>query len=348
MRFGAALSRTLDQSGAFDAVLRLRSWLGSSALPVLCYHSVRTLPDDYPFDGDVVDTTPEEFDRHIALLQRYYKLIGVDELADELAHGRSPRGCALISFDDGYRDNYSQALPILRAHGAVATFFLATSYMSERKIFWWERISYLFTRTKLKSARLSYPTELELDLEHRRGLSKRLVLSLIKTVHGLDLNRLLAHLTEALQVRWDEQIEARFAEELVLTWDEAREMKRQGMSFGSHTSSHRILTTLPIREVRAELSTSKRVLEQELGGTIHSVSYPVGMPVRLVRPIISAVEEAGYTLGFTNLSGVASVERLDPFDISRVSMDRDVKTSALRGMLAFPPLCTVVRPWISN
>lgn len=344
----ARITRALDRSGAFDAVLRLRGRLGSHALPVLCYHRVANCDADYPFDADVIDATPEEFDRHLTWLRRHYTVIGVDELLAELSHQRTPRGAALVTFDDGYRDNFTSALPVLTSHGVSATFFLASSYLTERRIYWWDRISYLLARTRLSRAVLRYPSPIVLELAAQPRLVRRLLLTMTKTIYQLDLDRFLTELGEALEVPWDRGIERQFADELVMSWDQVREMKRAGMQFGSHTRTHRILSTLPWNELRQELTASKREIEAELGIPIRAISYPVGMSIRVLTPVVNAVRAAGYEIGFTNLSGVNHTAALDRFDIARVSLDRDVDVCSLRSMLAFPPLCTVIRPWSSN
>jgi peptidoglycan/xylan/chitin deacetylase (PgdA/CDA1 family) len=344
----ASLATALDRSGAFDAVLRLRSRVGSDALPVLCYHRVADAQPDSPFDADLVDTTPAQFDEQLRMLKRYYTVIGLDELLAALDNGKAPRGAALITFDDGYKDNATAALPVLKSHGVSATFFLSSDYLTQRRIYWWERASYFFAKTTLRRARLDYPTDLVLELGSNAALSKKLVLTMIKTVRGLDLERFLDGLGKSLEVEWNPELERRLADDLILSWDDVREMKRHGMHFGSHTKSHRILPTLELAELRVELAESKQHIEQELGEPVHSISYPVGMSIKAIKPITEAVKSAGYRVGFTNISGVALVDNLDPLDISRVSMDRSTSASRLRGMLAFPPLCTLTQPWTSS
>ena len=317
-------------------------------LPVLCYHRVAEPSAHSWVDDDLVDVTPEELDRQIGMIKRHYTLIGVDELVAELDAGRRPRGAALITFDDGYRDNLTSGLPILQSHGVPATFFLASSFLSERRVYWWEKISYCFTHTKKKTATLQYPTAVTLDLRQGTAHARRLSLILAKTVRGMDLDRFLTGLAQALEVPWDDETERTLADSLILTWDEVRAMRRAGMQFGSHTRTHRTLATLPSAELRCELEQSKREIEEQLGSPIWTISYPVGISLKNLSPVIESIKAAGYKLGFTNLSGVASLDDLDPFDVSRVALDRRVTASALRCLLAFPALCTVVRPWSSN
>lgn len=348
MNLAALISSGLDRLGAFDAVLRARTRFGGAGLPVLCYHRVAEPSADSWVDDDLVDVTPAELDRQITMLKRHYTLIGVDELVAELDAGRRPRGVALITFDDGYRDNLTAGVPILKSHGVPATFFLASSFLSERRVYWWEKISYFFAHTRKQIATLEYPSRITIDLRKGSAHARRLALILAKTVRGMDLERFLAALSQALEVVWDEETERRLADALILTWDEVRDMRGAGMHFGSHTRKHRTLATLSAGELRRELEHSKHEIEEQLGTPIWTISYPVGISLKNLTPVIDSIRAAGYKLGFTNLSGVASPDDLDPFDVSRVALDRHITASSLRCLLAFPSLCTVVRPWSSN
>ena len=118
------------------------------------------------------DTTPEAFDRQVALLKRYFTLIDTATLDAHRAGGPLPRNPALITFDDGYRDNHDQALPILQRHGAKAVFFVATKYVDERRLYWWERIHRAIGSSTRDRIDMTYPEPRTFDLsmpEHRRA-----------------------------------------------------------------------------------------------------------------------------------------------------------------------------------
>lgn len=143
----------------FGPSAQARPWWPWRRLTVVTYHRIGDPGSG--FDADVVDATPAQFDRQVAMLKRHFTLVGTDDLADHLAGAKLPANPAMITFDDGYRDNHDVALPILRRHDVRAVFFVATGYVTERRLFWWERISHAVAQTKRERLVLVYPDTLK-------------------------------------------------------------------------------------------------------------------------------------------------------------------------------------------
>ena len=330
------LAQWLDSAGALDAILRARARNPWPWLTVLTYHRIHPDAMTQPFDQGVIDTTPAEFEQQIATLRRYFTLIGLEELRSHLAGGPLPPNPAVLTFDDGYRDCYDRALPILLKYGVKATFFIATSYVSERRVFWWDRISYLVHCSTYPRIEIRYPIHVTLELGAKEQAIQQL-LSIIKRWHSLDIESFLTGLAESCGVRWDAELERSYADELVMSWDHVRALRRAGMEIESHTRTHRVLQTVPQHELVGELAGSKLDLEEQLGERISSVSYPVGRPITQNPEIRAAVAEAGYELGFSNMNGVTwTWGRFDPLDLQRMAMGSDVPSAYFRGFLAFP------------
>ena len=121
--------------------------------------------------------------------------------------------------------------PILRRRGAKAIFFVATSILSERKTYWWDRIAYLVKQSPRESLRLAYPKAFEVPLCVERPHAVRLLLRLVKEhqlAQRFDLERFLNELAVAAGVRWTRDMERAFADELLMTWDQVRAMRQAG------------------------------------------------------------------------------------------------------------------------
>src|SRR3954463_14856710 len=130
----AVAASALERSG-LGALLRVApAWRG---LLALTYHRIGT-PGDEPLDRAMWDATLEEFDAQAGFLARNFDVVGPEDVGPRPA-GRH----VLITFDDGYRDNYTHALPILRAHGATATFFLTTGFLDRPRLSWWDEIAWM-------------------------------------------------------------------------------------------------------------------------------------------------------------------------------------------------------------
>ncbi len=336
------LCSLLDRVGLIEGVLRARARFGSPYLTILTYHRVFDPPEVYPFDRGVVDVGPEAFDAQLKTLGKYFNVVGVDEVSAHFAGEEAlPRNAAVVSFDDGYLDNLEVAAPILKDNGMRGVFFIATSYIEDRRIYWWDRISYLFhhARPGTNKITLEYPARLELDVAGNLAGSLNTIFQFMKIQFDLDVERMLDELADALGVHWNRTLERELCEGFVMKWDDVRALRAMGMDVQSHTRSHRALQTVPHAQLASELAGAKADLERELGETIDAISYPIGRSLKSLDPIKEALREAGYKIGFTNATGAHPLwgER-DCYEVRRIAVEPAYRGSFFRGVIAVPQL----------
>lgn len=336
------IARALDALGATRLVLGIGRAVAAPWLPVVTFHRVLAPADRAAFllDDGVVDAAPDEFERHVQTIRCYFQPIGIAELVAAVAGEPLPRRPILVTFDDGYRDNVEVALPILRRHGVNAVFFIATDYISRRRVFWWDRINYLVKRSTRSAIALRHPIDVELSLTspELRGHAIQALLRLPKTHVGLELEPFLERLAVAAGVRWTPAIERELADAAVMSWDQVRELRDAGMDVQSHTRTHRVLQTLGPTELRDELRGSRDDLERELDAPVSAIAYPVGVRIGDDRgDLRRALAEAGYRLGFSNATGTHRLRPGgDPYDIHRIGLDLGTGDALFRAILAFP------------
>jgi peptidoglycan/xylan/chitin deacetylase (PgdA/CDA1 family) len=338
----ARLAAALDRVGLWRALLeaRARSLFPWRWLTVLTFH--RVAPPGAPgFDHEVSDTTPDDFDRQVAILKRYFTLVDTQAIDAYRAGQPLPPNPAVITFDDGYRDNHDEALPILKRHGAKAVFFVATEYVAERRLYWWERVARAFEHANGPRLTLRYPEPLTLDLgsvaEWRAAL--RRALGILKTRPGLEVERFLRDLEQAARAPLSRDEERALADRLVMSWDHVRALKAAGMDVQSHTRSHRVLQTMTDEEVTSDLRASRDDLEQQIDSPVFAVAYPAGKPIADCPGLRRAVRRAGYRLGLTSSSGAARLSgSWDWLGIPRVTVERGMPDTFFRGCLAVPAL----------
>jgi peptidoglycan/xylan/chitin deacetylase (PgdA/CDA1 family) len=324
--------------------MELRRYVPVPNLSIVTYHHVQEDDPAYTYDPDVADATPAQFRRQIETLAKYCTPIGVDELIRAVEGEPLPKNPIMITFDDGYRSCHDVALPILRAVGVRATFFVSTSFVEERRLYWWERIALAVSQTKVARATITYPRPLELDLANPKV--RRTLNDLVKNTAGLDIDRFLAELCVALRVEWNLEIEREYANGLIMTWDQVRAMTRAGMDVESHGRRHRVLKTLDDDMLHDELAGSRADLEAALGRRVRAVAYPVGRTIAKETRIRDAIASAGYRIGLTNASGVnrvwplamRGVMPIDPFDVRRLSTDRAMSDAMFLTQVAVPQL----------
>ena len=328
-------------------MMGLRRLTPVPTLSIVTYHHIANDEVGYPYDPTISDATPVQFRRQLELLARYCTPIGIEELVRAVDGAPLPKNPVMVTFDDGYRSCHDVALPILRAVGVKATFFISTSFVTERRLYWWERIALLIGRAKHQRASITYPEAIELD-RRDAGLQARLT-ALVKNTPALDVDRFLDELYGSFGMEWNRDIETDCANRLIMTWDQIRALVRAGMDVESHGRRHRVLQTLDNAELTDELSASRTELESQLGRPVRAVAYPVGRRIAKEVRIRRAVTAAGYRIGLSNASGVnrmsplslRKVMPLDPFDISRLGTDRRFSDAMFLTQIAVPPLAYI-------
>jgi peptidoglycan/xylan/chitin deacetylase (PgdA/CDA1 family) len=337
LRYRAA--EFVDRASIPTAFLALRKVAGVSPwITALTYHRVAPASAGVDYDEGTVDVTPEAFDRHVAYATRWFDLIGIDDLLGFVrGTSRLPPNPLLITFDDGYLDNLRVAVPILKKYGARATFFIATTYISERRLFWWDRLSYMVKRSDRETIDITYPVTASIPLlgAGDRARAFRTLRAFLTDHFGIDIWRFLDGVAEATRVGLTRDEEQRLADEMILTWDHVREMRAAGMDIQSHTCDHNVLTTLNEERLRSELGHSREVLEGVLREPVRAISYPVGRGVHTTPALRREVKAAGYELGFS-ANGVNHRWRFDPLDVKRMSLDFDASDAFFRTSLALP------------
>ncbi|MBA3540466.1 MAG: polysaccharide deacetylase family protein [Deltaproteobacteria bacterium] len=324
--------------------MRVRRFAPIPRLTIVTFHHIADQGGRYQYDPDVADATPAQFRRQMETLARHCTVITMDDCVRAVEGAPLPQNPVLVTFDDGYRSCHDTALPVLKSVGIPATFFIATSYITERRLYWWERIALVLSRTKVARTTIMFPDVLEI-VPHDPIMRRKLT-DLIKFTPALDIERFLVELTEKLEVEWSPAIEAEAADGLIMKWDHIRTLAREGMDIESHTRRHRVLQTLDAAALRDELSGSRLDLEAQIGRPVRAVAYPVGRAISEVPRIRAAVQEAGYRIGLSNGSGVntlwpaqlRSVLPIDRFDIRRLSTDRSMSDAMFLTSVAIPSL----------
>jgi peptidoglycan/xylan/chitin deacetylase (PgdA/CDA1 family) len=229
--------------------------------------------------------TVSTFERQLAFLEQHFEIVPLGMLVDEGVVGRPTRRprCA-ITFDDGWRDNYDLAFPILRRHGIPATIFLTTDFIGTDRVFWHTELVYLLLSGDLSQffrndrALAGYPRAVREALRRCAGPGRASSAgetdTAVETVKAAcDEDRILA-LLDALSRAARLQRPLMPGRRFFLDWQQAREMAAGGFEIGSHGCSHRIMTRLSAQEAHRELVRSKAEIEARVGGPVGHFAFP--------------------------------------------------------------------------
>lgn len=286
---------------------------------VLCYHRVND--SGHPFFGGMPTAL---FREQMEVLRDGFSVHGLHELVELAAAGDVPANAVAITFDDGYRDNYSNAYPILRELSLPATIFLVTDAVDGNRLIWHDRVFDAFARTRVERARFDGGELVLGDLARRRESLAR-VLSVLRSSSPAARDGVIAGLLSELGVTtppvdgWDK-----------LSWDQVREMSANGIRFGAHTLDHPILSHVSEVEARRQIHDSKARIASELGTAVTEFAYPNGRAVDFDAATKRILSDEGFRCAVTTIGG-ANDGGSDPLALRRVGMwGGDPYLSALR------------------
>lgn len=306
-----ALSRQLADH-AWRRTGPLASSIASPACTILRYHRVNDNRDPF-FKALPIS----QFRVQMQYLARHFQFLSLDQVAGTNAPLRTDRPCVAITFDDGYRDNFIHAFPVLREMRIPATIFLTTGYIDTGHLPWYDEVRLAFKLTSQSSFSLQSlgGPNASLRTEEERLRAMELTLSWLRNID--EVNRLL-YLPELFR-------NLRVAGQLILPatmlgWNEIRQMNKAGINFGAHTVTHPVLGTLPISRLQEEVHGSKTMLEDRLQVPVRHFAYPFGKPADLCGNAKQVVKSAGFRTAVTTISGL-NLPGQDLLELKRVSLE---------------------------
>lgn len=304
---------------------------------VLMYH--RVLPEGVDtFSADGIIVRPETFARQMAFLRRHFTLLSIEDLERHFAEGKPlPSRSCLVTFDDGWADNYEYALPILREQNVPAVIFLAADYIGTDACFWQERVTRLLYNSVQSSGAAGALAERHVgpDIRSKSPAEQRFWVRQA-------VDKLKHRSAEEIQ-QIERELEAALAasaagvgtrgEDRFMTWDQVSELARSSrVAVGAHGCSHTPLTSLDQTQVSSELKESRERIAAAVGRPITCIAYPNG---NFNDTVLTLTREAGYALGFTTDKGSIGVED-HPLALRRIN----IHEGATRTMPEF--LCAIL------
>ena len=303
---------------------------------ILAYH--RVLPEwdeQYPGDLELISASTGDFDWQMSYLKKHFNICSFPQLSrmshDKEGHG----GAVIVTFDDGFVDNYEHALPVLQKYQLPATIFVTVGYIGQDKTFWFERIS---EQLKILQNQVIHFPMLELRLDLNGGydaynLAFTQLLEVLKSVPDsvrLEAIEYLNLLTDKSSLKVDNISRA-------LTWAELKALRDSNVSIEPHTYTHPALSNCSADELRYELAESKLEIEEHLGGECKFFSYPFGGEDSCNPKILSELENTGYEFACTYTpAGGNILGDLKPYQLMRIHVERYTTKARFVASLVLP------------
>lgn len=274
----------------------------------LAYHRVSDACDSF------LPSMPiKMFETQMTYLATHCNVLNLDEAVERIKAQDVPDGAVVVTFDDGYADNYIHAFPILKRLSIPVTIFLPTDVIGTGKVLWHDQVFSALSKSKVpliegfpaNGSRFSLET-----LEDRRQAQDAISLYF----RSLDVSR-RCHEIRRLSGLLDLSVNLE-SPRMYLDWSEVKAMQSHGIGFGSHTVTHPILSLLSEDEARAEVVESKRLMENILGIQVKSFAYPSGRRQDFSESTKALLRESGYECAVTTIHGTNSVGT-DLFEMRR-------------------------------
>ena len=294
------LKRALAAAACLARLHHLARRRHRAELLILCYHGITP---GRARRGPLF-VTRADFERQLRYLRRHYRILPIDAALAELWAGglREPTAC--ITFDDGYRNNRTEALPVLERLGLPATVYLATSMIGTNRRLWTTRL-----------ADRGVPRE---EIERLKRLPPR----------GRD--GVIAAIERQAPVLQPEDDEAL----AMMDWSDVRAMEASGLvTFGGHTANHEIISTLNEHEREVEIAGCLETLRSWVARPSSTFAYPNGQPEDFDAAGVEMLRRSGVTAGLSTIEGFTD-RSAEHFALRRIPVSGDLSFSQFRVLTA--------------
>lgn len=327
------LAQVVEGTGLGSLIRRLGAWTG-----VLVFNYHRIGPVDSSYDAGIWDASPSVFEQQVRFLKKEFDVIGPDDLetAVRARRGRS----VLLTFDDGYRDNFAAAFPILKRHGVRATFFVTTGFLDSGDIAWWDEVAWIVHASGRSELRLNPWLDRLLSLHpSARRATTMVLIDMCRNLSGESQRSFLDFLAGAAGTG-----RHRPGEDFWMTWEQVRQMRAAGMHLGGHTVSHPLLARLPAAEQHRQIVGCRDRIEAELGEPMRYFSYPYGSEGSFDESTVRILAASGVELAFSFYGGYQRATDWNPYDVRRCCVGMTVSPRRFALMSTVPQVFSRPQP----
>lgn len=235
--------------------------------------------------------------------------------------GEEPENVVILTVDDGYRDFYSLAYPLLKKYGMPATVFITAGFASGEIWFWWDKLRYVLSRLKKGGARFLYQGRtFSLNGGSREQLNKTWD-ELSAYCVGLPeegKKEFVESLAKSVGVHVPADAPEQFGP---MSWSQIADVSNNGVEIGSHTKSHPILSGICGRELDEEIKDSKLEIEGKIGKKVRTFAHPNGQPQDYNKNVFDALQRASYDCAVAAHDRISSTN--GKYAITRMSIPGD-------------------------
>jgi len=286
-------------------ILRFFNNILGKRVTIITYHRITDgKSDEIEASLPFLFTSQGIFEKQLLFMKKRYKIIRTKDLNELRTNAKYPWNCLIITFDDGYEDNFRNAYKTLTKMGLPATFFITVDKIGQKNVepFWWDRL-YYYLKGIQKQKNKGFSEDIKTDLLRLYNEFKNNASDLFARMNKEETGK-VQKLLERIERECAINDEKLFRENRMLKWEHISEMS-QNHDFGSHTCSHGNLLQLSDDQKYHEIVESKRIIEEFLNKKVMGFSSPAG---HMNREIEGFVEKGGYEFAVT--AGEPGINRM--------------------------------------
>lgn len=305
----------------YSGLISILRFLGRDYVKILLYHSVSENENCF-IRGSDIWVSALTFSDHLNYIKRHYNVISLRKLVDSLKRGKIPPRSVVLTFDDGFADNFSFAYPYLKKYKIPATIFLVTDCIDKRRYIWIQELYCLINtcgaenviealKSLLDSSKNDRLTNRPAsNTNPRQGIEKFMTYAVEKK----ERDEILTKLFRAFGIS---RKKISLENNIFLNWRQVKQMRRSGIHFGNHGESHTSLSAIPLDEQLKEIANSKKMIVDKINTDFVPFSYPFGQANDFTPATKEMIESTGHSCIVTSMPTLNNAQT-SPYELGRI------------------------------
>lgn len=322
------LRSLFEQACVLLCIHKLFFFLNQKKILILMYHGI----SKYPMKVECWTQLPySKFEWQINYLAKHYSILSLNEVIARIKNNELlENNIAIITFDDGFNNNYTNAFPLLKEKRLQATICLSTNYIGTNNLIWADNLYVELNNTRSQSLNLVDKglENYSIDFPEAKAMCLRKIVAHLKRVSTKEKQNLIQTIKERL-VKPDNCFEE-MSEFLLMNWNSVKEMLASGLiDFGAHTANHEILTNLTEEELEFEINSSCDTLKSYINPKFLTFAYPNGEANDFSDSSKELLKINNVQCALTTISGLNTYHE-DLFELKRIGIGSDISNSQFK------------------
>lgn len=337
-----SLKQVVLKTGFHTGLFRLIKFARRDEATILTFHRFRSNGEGDPRGVDV-----RWFADCMAYLAEQYLVLPLPELVAALRRGRPYRNAVAVTFDDGYYDVVSLAVPVLRRYRIPASIFVVSDFVDGKLWLWPDRLRFILDRARLGTTEFRHSgttRRLVVASEADRPVHEAQWCERVKWLSVPAREELLTAMADACGVAVPEVPPPEYR---AATWAELRALAAEGFDIGAHSRTHPILSRVSQKQLDEEIAGCKEHIEGHLGSRIRHFSYPNGQPDDYTPEAIGTVARAGYQAAVSTIRG-GNTPATPMFELRRINVRTDSRAEFAQCVSGFELMKDTFRGRVSE